>query len=225
MIDPKQYFKKWPRVYFTIGKIFGPLYLSGLDPKTFLKRYRMDGKSINLGSGPRSYPGLINIDMESYPNVDIVSDAKHLPFKNGEISMVVCEEVFEHLDEPIVVVTELARIMAKGGFLYVSAPFLYPYHAAPDDYQRFTLSGYRQLLKGFTIVETGARAGPFSALTVWLMYFLSYLSSFGSERLYLYSLYFWMFLVWPIKYLDILGSRLPFSEHSAGNYFVVAKKN
>ena len=51
-----------------------------------------------------------------------VADASRLPFEDGLASRVICLEVLEHVASPVDVMTELARIAARGALVLVSVP-------------------------------------------------------------------------------------------------------
>jgi len=45
------------------------------------------------------------------------------------------------------------RLLRKGGVAFVSVPFMYPVHADPFDFQRFTEDGLRDVFKDFGAIE------------------------------------------------------------------------
>lgn len=49
--DMRNFFKRWPRFYYLIAGIFGPMFCSGLSVKKFIKNYPTNGKILNIGSG------------------------------------------------------------------------------------------------------------------------------------------------------------------------------
>ena len=65
--------------------------------------------------------------------------------------VVVCTQVFEHLPDPWAAARELYRVMAPGGKIVFTVPFIEPHHEAAaqfKDYWRFSLEGVRTLLEG-----------------------------------------------------------------------------
>ena len=63
----RNFFKKWPRFYYIVGYVFGPIYFGGLNSPEFIKKYNRNGKKINLGSGPRRISkDVINVDFEKF---------------------------------------------------------------------------------------------------------------------------------------------------------------
>lgn len=51
-----------------------------------------------------------------------VAPAEHLPVEDGFATRVMCTEVLEHVDDPAVVLTELARIGAPGAVYLITVP-------------------------------------------------------------------------------------------------------
>lgn len=228
--DIREFLKKWPRFYYVIVYVFGPAYLGYMSPVHFLQKFfskkELDQKIINLGSGPRIIsPDLINVDITKYKGVTVVASLTKLPFEDNSISGFVCDNVLEHVAEPNIAVFEMYRVLKEGGIGYISTPFLYPFHASPNDYTRWTEQGLRQLFKDFEIVEIGARSGMFSSLNAWLCYVLPNLFSLGSDRLYWFLVNISLFIFFPIKFIDIFTNKLPFATRSASVLYCVIRKH
>lgn len=51
-----------------------------------------------------------------------VADGAFLPFRDGAFGSAVCTEVLEHVDDPAVMLEEMARVLRPGGFAFVSTP-------------------------------------------------------------------------------------------------------
>lgn len=75
---------------------------------------------------------------------DIFADGARLPVADGAVDNVTCLEVLEHVPDPALVVSEVARVLRPGGSAWLSMPFLYPVHDAPFDFQRYTAHGLRR---------------------------------------------------------------------------------
>ncbi len=221
----KDYFKQWPDLYYFIYVFFGPVYFGGLGVKDFIKKYPTSGVRLNLGSGARRIgEGILNVDITKYVGVDIVADVTCLPFEDDSVDQIICDQVLEHVQNPSAAVAEMHRVLRSGGYAYVSVPFMYPFHASPSDFQRFTHIGLGNLFCAFTVVGVGVRSGPFSALTTYLCYLLASVCSFGSERLYWFFVYASTFIFFPIKLLDIIANRLPFAINMASVLYCVVRK-
>jgi SAM-dependent methyltransferase len=106
------------------------------------------GKGLNVGGGPRRLDDrLIHVDVVRHPACDCIADAARLPFASGTFDLVVSQETVEHIPDPFGAVWEMARVLRRGGRLYLQAPFVIGYHPGPEDYWRFTRSGIRILLE------------------------------------------------------------------------------
>lgn len=66
-----------------------------------------------------------------------------LPFADASFDTAVSLDCIEHIrpEELPVYFAEIHRVLRPGGRLLLSAPFVYPEHCMPYDYQRFTRSG------------------------------------------------------------------------------------
>lgn len=225
MSDTREFFKRWPKAYFFIATVFGPMMFCGLSTKKFLKKYPSSKKIVNLGSGPRLIRNDVeNIDIHPYPGVKIVADICKTSLKSASVSRIICDNVLEHVKEPELAVKEMHRILEKNGLAYIALPFLYPFHSSPNDYRRFTKEGLNQLFKDFEMVELGIRAGPFSALTVYFCHLFGLIFSFGSMWLNSILTNLVMFLLFPIKLLDIVFNYWPNADIIASVVYCVVRK-
>lgn len=222
----RDFFKKWPKFYYFISITFGPLLLSGLSGALFLKRYPRSGTTLNIGSGPRIYrdSSVKNVDIYQYPGVLIIAPAENIPLADGSVARIISDTVLEHVTDPQAAVAEMHRLLEAGGIAYITVPFLYPYHSAPSDYQRWSKFGLRELFKDFEMVEVGVRAGPFSALTAYLNHLIGIIFSFGSPALNSLLTNLVMFVTFPLKLPDILFNYWPDANQAAAVLYCVIKK-
>ncbi len=226
MVDFREYFKQWPEFYYAVAVVFGPVLMTGVSAKKFLRHYPSDGTILNLGSGPKIVaPGVTNVDIHPYRGVSMVADVLSVPLPDGAAERIISDNVLEHVKEPYKAVAEMHRLLAPGGYVYISTPFLYPFHSSPSDYQRWTVEGYRQLFKDFKIVEIGTRAGPFSALCTWACHFTGFVLSFGSPTLNSFFTNASMFVLFPIKLPDIIFNFWPNSHEVAAVLYCVLRKS
>jgi SAM-dependent methyltransferase len=223
--DLRSFFKRWPSFYYGIATVFGPMYFSGLSSKRFLRTYQREGKTLNIGSGPRILgDGVTNVDIHPYPGVEIVIDGARVPLADGSVARIVSDNVLEHVPDPRAAVKEMHRLLEGGGLVYFSAPFLYPFHSSPDDYQRWTKLGLSELFREFEIIQLGVRCGPFSALTALVNHTFAIAFSFGSPRVASLLLNLVMFVTFPIKLPDLVFNRLSNADQVASVFYLVAKK-
>jgi len=64
--------------------------------------------------------------------------------------------VFEHVKNPYVVSNALFDIISPGGYLFNSAPFLFPYHPSPEDNFRFSPNALKTIHEssGFEVLQS-----------------------------------------------------------------------
>jgi len=221
----KSFFKQFPILYYAIWHFFCPVLMLVNGPRKIRKYIPAGTPVLDVGSGPeRLGKEFINVDIFPFPEVDIVADGAALPFKNNSISAAVSESVLEHVADPNIVAGELVRILKVGGYLYVSAPFIHPYHASPDDFNRWTISGLKHLFKDLEIVESGVRSGPLSALLMFLAYWFGVILSFGSKKMAPFITHILMLVMGPFKFLDFLFYWMPGADAVATHLYIVARK-
>lgn len=63
--------------------------------------------------------------------LDIVSDITDIPMEDASFDAVMCNEVLEHVPDPVAAIRELNRVLKKGGYLLLTAPFCSLTHFAP----------------------------------------------------------------------------------------------
>jgi SAM-dependent methyltransferase len=76
-----------------------------------------------------------------YPFVDI----HNLCFMNGELDMIIADQVLEHVAKPWIGANEMWRVLRQGGVAVCASPFLLHIHPNPDDYWRMSKSAYKVL--------------------------------------------------------------------------------
>ncbi len=117
-----------------------------------------DGLVLDVGSGLKdaSYENVVNFEIADYPSTDVLGIGESLPFADGSFDGALSLSVLEHVRDPFRCAEELARVVRPGGELYVSVPFLAPYHGYPHHYYNMTLQGLENLLEEwFEVAESG----------------------------------------------------------------------
>lgn len=61
------------------------------------------------------------VDLES-PLADVKADIQNMPFKNNEFDVIICNHVFEHIENDIKAMTEIYRILNRGGWAIMQVP-------------------------------------------------------------------------------------------------------
>jgi SAM-dependent methyltransferase len=89
------------------------------------------------------------------PGNDRVFDLCKPDVKQPTFNTVISICVLEHVKNPFVAVNSLYDLLYPDGIIYITVPFIYPFHGAPNDYWRFTAEGLKELCKQFNILECG----------------------------------------------------------------------
>jgi SAM-dependent methyltransferase/uncharacterized protein YbaR (Trm112 family) len=125
---------------------------------------------------------LINVDPAPDSAAAVLCDGHDLPFRDATLDGVVVQAVLEHVVDPWRCVEEIHRVLKPEGIVYSEIPFMQQVHMRGYDFTRFTHLGHRRLFRRFDEIESGAVAGPGTALAWSWRYFLSSLT--GSGRLH-----------------------------------------
>ena len=158
------------------------------------------------------------MDLESERTVDVVGNAKNMPFRSGSIDVALCTQVLEHSNEPEAVVAEIWRVLKCGGVLFLSTPGIFPQHGSPGDYFRYMPQGLEYLLRDFSEIDIRPEAGT---LASFFLVFNMYLSMFSAGSSLLQTLTSWV--ICPItNSLGLLAGKIYRGKQFASNYFVVA---
>jgi SAM-dependent methyltransferase len=168
---------------------------------------------------------VINLNMDAFDSVDLVGDGTNLPLLDDSVDTVTCNAVIEHVPNPANLVAEMARVLKPGGFAQLMVPFVFPFHAYPGDYQRYSESGILELTRAFEQVELRVLTGPTSAMLVMFREYLRLLVPGGNGRalrMVLNGISGW--LTFPFKYLDIWLNRKPEASHLAAAFYYLGRK-
>lgn len=113
------------------------------------------GDVLDFGGGGGKQKALVSqraatytsIDIDPAVRPDIVGDVLNPPIPDASYDTIVSNQVMEHVQEPWVMIEQIARILRPGGTCILSAPFMAPFHANPTDFYRFTEQGMRHLVE------------------------------------------------------------------------------
>lgn len=209
-----------------------PSHYQGLTPFDQLPAdaviFDLGAKNTHGVYGPAKPPEtakLVCVDVEPGKGVDLVADIHDLNMvADNSVDLVMCFNVLEHVRYPQKVMKEIFRILKPGGLVSINIPFIFPFHADPNDFYRFSYKGIEILCEDFERVDSGFTRGPASTMHQLLVHFLAMLFCFNNKALYGLNqdLFGWLFF-W-VKYLDIFLSRyqMAYVIHSA-SYFVGRK--
>jgi len=81
------------------------------------------GWGVNIGCGPRPFPGAINVDLNPDALADVFADAANLPFYSNRFDFLVSSHCLEHVQQaPLIVLREWLRVLKPGGVLAFIVP-------------------------------------------------------------------------------------------------------
>lgn len=80
---------------------------------------------LNLGAGSRPMPGFVNVDRAALPTVDVVwdLDVAPWPFESGSVEQLAAVDVFEHVADAVMFMTECHRVLAPNRLLFIQTPY------------------------------------------------------------------------------------------------------
>lgn len=185
MRDPRRWGHYRPRLRIATGymSIFSDyLYaahrLDRASAARFCPRFR--GTVVDVGCGRRPYLNLlgsgvkyIGMEHDARLKPDVIGSVLDIPFDDGSIHGIMCNEVLEHTPFPSEAAAELHRVLAPGGYAYVTVPQSWGLHYEPHDYFRFTCYGIRHILEhsGLQVIEVQRLGGLFTFIGVRLSAF------------------------------------------------------
>lgn len=172
----------------------------------FAKYLTREMKVYDIGCGRKPYTSFMEGRVKSYlgvdlddgfynnSDVDIIGSALEVPVSDGEADAVISSQVIEHLEKPGAAVKESYRLLAEGGLLFLSCPFLYPIHAPPRDYFRYTEFGVEEILRdsGFRVLERRVVGGFWYCVGFFLGLYLRPLDTGILRKMRIIQLMVWM---------------------------------
>lgn len=82
---------------------------------------------------------VVCIDWAPGEHIDLPCDlSQPLPLERDRFDTIILSDVLEHMPEPGLVWSEMARMLRPGGTVMMNVPFYYSVHAHPHDYYRYT---------------------------------------------------------------------------------------
>lgn len=98
----------------------------------------------------------VGCDLRPGPGVDSLQDLHNIDLPPASVGTVLLFDTIEHVREPWQAMAELRKCLAPGGILLMTSVWYFPVHAYPDDYFRFTASGFQSLLRSYDSVVVTA---------------------------------------------------------------------
>ena len=98
----------------------------------------------------RKFKKMKNLDYTSAdlfsPIVDVKADILDLPFENESFDVIICNHVLEHIDDDRKAMSELYRVMKKGGWGILQVPMK---NSLEKTYEDFTITDPKERQKHF----------------------------------------------------------------------------
>ena len=142
---------------------------------------RLDGNVLDVGAGESPWREWLP-PTARYQGIDIGNaeefgmkqgregityyDGRTIPFPDASFDSAICIEVLEHVEDPDVVVREVARCLRHDATLLVTVPWSARRHHVPYDFHRFTRERLIRLFEanGFHAVEIAERGTDITAI-------------------------------------------------------------
>jgi len=206
----------------------------------------MDVYDIGCGSKPfsdffaeeKKIKNYLGVDIENgfYDSsyIDVFGTAYDIPIEEGSADAVISSQLLEHLDNPIDSFKETHRVLKKDGVFFLSYPFLYPIHAAPHDYMRYTEYFTIKHLEenGFEIVDTWRLGGFWYCVGLFTGIYVQALDRGVLKKLKIAKILS-VSIRWIFKQMHLLETGLlkilkknpsDFQKNWTVNYIFIAKK-
>lgn len=195
-----------------------PFIMNPAEPTAFpLGRW-----NLYIGGAGRAVDGYINLDLFPMPGVDIAANAEQLPFPSGLFQRVECDAVLEHVRQPDLVMNEIRRVLAPGGYVHLVTPFCHPFHEYPKDYRRFTIDGLKEAGHSLEVIAEGWRTGPTATLILFTIEYVKLLLPWRAWRVISHGLLGW--ILFPFRYLDLILLRSPNAARLGNHCYIWLRK-
>ena len=151
-----------------LGLLVNPFYFS---KRSLLKEMtavapRLGGRMVDIGCGRQPYRHLFTVDeycgveLDTELNrrtkkADFFYDGRSLPFESEHFDALLCNQVLEHVPDDMAFIEELVRVVKPGGYIVLTAPFVWDEHEQPYDFKRYTSYGICALIEshGLSVVD------------------------------------------------------------------------
>lgn len=168
-------------------KIFNWSYLVLSDLKKqivkFANKYpnqKEDYKILDVGCGLapykiffRNFKDYLCLDTFDAPNINIKGTIEKVPLNDDSIDFILCTQVLEHTSDVSQSISEIHRVLKKGGLAFLSFPFAAHIHGK-DDRWRFSPYTIELLFKDFEILSIQNSGSVFISLGQYLNTFIAY---------------------------------------------------
>ena len=164
-------------------------------------------------------------DIEKRHNPDIVLDVANMNgIESKSIDVINAIELFEHVENPEKGLAECRRVLKKDGIIILSAPFLFPVHGDPYDFQRWTDKKWKdELAKAGFAVEKFEIMGRYFTVMMEMAKALIRQLPFGLPYLFMPA-YPILDLVAALDNHRLIRYNLKLANYHQG-YFIICRSN
>jgi SAM-dependent methyltransferase len=188
------------------------------------------GIILDIGCGKKPYYDIFKDVVSSYiglehPNTpdenhkaDVLGDGLRLPVKDNSINSVLCNQVLEHVPEPLVFLKEIQRVLKNKGVLIMTVPQTWGVHEEPNDFFRFTNYGMKYLCDkvGLNVIKIEQDSGTWASAGQRLVLILCRGSKFKRIAVSPFTAL--------LQYMFFKLDRFSKKRGDTLNYLIVAKK-
>lgn len=163
-------------------------------------------------------------DIIPWDNVDVICDNATLPFKDNYFDYVLCNQTLEHTKDIFWAISEIRRVLKKDGLWFISIPFLYPEHACPWDFYRFTRFWLEEIFKDFEIINIKNDTWYFTTIALFLnilFTFTNFTRIIFAPFFLIINLFFWIleFILINIFYDILKLKKIKIIENAIENHY------
>ncbi len=139
--------------------------------------------NVELGAGSGNFklfkPDVVAADIEPHPWIDMAFDAHQMPFADNEVGNLVMVDVLHHLANPVMFLSEAARVLEKGGRLIMLEPFPSPFSLMV--YRRFHPEPFIMDAEYFSMKKTKNKDPWDSNQAIPYLIFFKHISKFAGQ--------------------------------------------
>ena len=140
---------KWKQYLNTLNNYSGcTSEHTGHIAEFYIKHDAGNGKILDVGCAQGNFK--VNCKSE-YSGIDFPDDIHELPHDDNTFDIVFCNHVLEHVLSPVIVLTEMKRVMDKDGFMIIGVPCC-PHFLSEEHFTVLTRKGWEQLFKMLSLV-------------------------------------------------------------------------
>ena len=216
--------------YFFVKKIYADHNNSKtvkLAIKKILDNIPENGEGLNIGSGKTKIDVRVkNMEISSGVGIDYIGSVEDIPASGEKFDVIISQEVLEHVKNPWKAMSEIHRVLKKGGKAYIQLPFTIGFHPCPNDYWRFSKEGIEELVlsSDMKIIESGITVGSATGFYRIAVEFFAILFSIPLPMIYRAVKAFFSIVLFPIKLLDPLFNLSKERDRISGGFYVICEK-